>query len=58
MRYVLQDRRNLAIRHAHEKTPDGQSWREITVEIGVHPSVIGFEIIDPRPPPIGLDIAE
>jgi hypothetical protein len=32
------------------KLQAGQSWREITVEIGVHPSVIGIEITDPRRP--------
>ncbi|HJP35718.1 MAG: hypothetical protein QF609_06540 [Gammaproteobacteria bacterium] len=28
----------------------GSSWTEIALEIGVHPSVIGIELIDPRPP--------
>jgi hypothetical protein len=35
------------------KLQAGQSWREIEVEIGVHPSVIDIEITDPRPPLLG-----
>ncbi len=35
----------------------GATWEAIATDIGVHPSIIGIELIDPSPPPFGGGLA-